>query len=196
MGRHSDADRLAMVAEELAALAALLGDKPFMFGDRWANACPCHAYRMLPLECGMDLRHVCSNAALPCSPHAVDASVYGVLDQMHAAAMNPRLAELVAAHPNLVRVHGWVAARLGMVWQRLTCLPCKPAGTEAGARSADHHAVPSLDRRWRTAHGFGSATLAAVAKRRSATRQQQRETLVCLLWHGRRKSEHLDAMWS
>lgn len=29
--------------------------------------------------------------------------MYGVLDQMAAAAMNPQLAELVAAHPNLVR---------------------------------------------------------------------------------------------
>lgn len=40
--------------------------------------------------------------AAPCSPCAVDASAYGVLDQLAAAAMNPRLAQLVAAHPNLV----------------------------------------------------------------------------------------------
>lgn len=37
IGRHSDADRRAMVAEELAALAALLGDKPYMFGDKCAH---------------------------------------------------------------------------------------------------------------------------------------------------------------
>lgn len=55
--------------DELAALADLLGDRQFLFGD---------------------------------SPHAVDASAFGVLDQMAARDLNPRLAELLAAHPNLV----------------------------------------------------------------------------------------------
>lgn len=34
IGRHSDGDRLALVGEELGALAAALGDRPFLFGDR------------------------------------------------------------------------------------------------------------------------------------------------------------------
>ena len=38
-----------------------------------------------------------------CSPYAVDASVFGVLDQMAVRFMNPQLADLLERHPNLVR---------------------------------------------------------------------------------------------
>lgn len=114
IGRHSDGDRRAMVAEELAALAALLGDRPYMFGDKCAHiALVAHsAASWCIASCpAADATAWMQPTLLPlpafslsgCSPHAVDASVYGVLDQMAAAAMNPRLAALVAAHPNLVR---------------------------------------------------------------------------------------------
>lgn len=69
-GRHSEADRLALVAQELAALSALLGDRPFLFGA---------------------------------APHAVDASAFGVLDQLAARELNPGPADLVERHANLVR---------------------------------------------------------------------------------------------
>lgn len=34
IGRHSDAERLDLASRSLSALAALLGDKPFLMGDR------------------------------------------------------------------------------------------------------------------------------------------------------------------
>ena len=35
IARHSDADRLSMVEEELGGLSELLGEQPYLFGDRW-----------------------------------------------------------------------------------------------------------------------------------------------------------------
>lgn len=83
--RHCEADTLALVAEELGALSALLGNRPFLFGE---------------------------------APHAVDASAFGVLDQLAARDFNPGLADLVERHANLVgpphkgllqvwALHGW-----------------------------------------------------------------------------------------
>ncbi|KAL4458287.1 hypothetical protein ABPG75_013152 [Micractinium tetrahymenae] len=77
-GRHGEVDRLALVAQELSALSALLGDRPFLLGD---------------------------------APHAVDASAFGVLDQLAARELNPALAELVERHPNLMAYRDRIRAR-------------------------------------------------------------------------------------
>lgn len=76
--RHCEADTLALVAEELGALSALLGNRPFLFGE---------------------------------APHAVDASAFGVLDQLAARDFNPGLADLVERHANLVAYRERIRAR-------------------------------------------------------------------------------------
>ena len=45
------------------------------------------------------------------SPHEADACLFGVLDQMCARALNPRLADLVDAHPRLAAYRARVRAR-------------------------------------------------------------------------------------
>ena len=115
----------------------------------------------------------CLLPALPCpapvaqfSPHAVDASVFGVLDQMAVRFMNPQLADLLERHPNLVRSCE-EAGGLGGVEAGWGQGGCAGLGAAAHRAACSHHFASRAHARccrppgcrWRTGAASGSSTL-------------------------------------